>query len=401
MKKFLLLAAAGFALSVSAQNVTENKMSFGYTQLPLMPLDASTSTYNIVVERQYEKANEDSLVAYQARLEAAQIKYEAELAAWESKRDVILRDYYTKMATWQKAVNAAQAAQKPVDPIIPDRPVMDEVEDPQLHTDIEDSKVDAFFSLQGYDKGEGGAKITITINPISNVVYGSKTTGSAATTKYQYFVQYKMPVNVSVEDPNKGTVWQTILYNNVRTYNINTYQSQYEHDLWLIDNKETFWAKFESDVRSITLKDVNKQLNDNCGYPVYNHSTEIYTVKKHKKHQYNDLTNAYTAAMQGYQLIGQELDHSAAASKLKEAIKIWEAALAESNVSDNKSRINDKVTALIYCNIANAQIWLNEFNKAEANLNLAISIGVNKFKRIANGLKGTSERNKKRFNANK
>ena len=401
MKKFLLIAAAGMALTASAQNVTENKLSFSYTQLPLLPLDESTTVYNIAVERHFENANEDSLVAYQARLEAAQMKYEAELTAWETKRDVILKDYYTKMSTWQKAVNAGQASQKPVDPIIPERPVMDEVLEPQLHSDIEDSKVDAFFNLQGYDKGEGGAQITVTINPIANVVYGSKTTGSAATTKYQYFVQYKMPVNISVEDPSKGTVWQTILYNNVRTYNINTYTSQYDHDLWLIDNKETFWAKFESDVRNITLKDVNKQLNDNCGFPVYNHSTEIYTVKRHKDHQYNDLVNAYTAAMQGYQLIAQELDHSAAEPKLREAIKIWEAALTESQVNNNKARINDKVTALLYCNIANAQIWLNEYSAAEANLNLAISVNVNKFKRIANGLKGTSERNKKRFNANK
>lgn len=401
MKKFLCFVLLSITSAVTAQNVTENKLSFSYTQLPLTPLDKSTSKYKIAVERHFEKANEDSLLAYQARLEAAQIKYEAELADWQTKRDATLRDYFTKMAAWQKAVNAGETIQKPLAPLVPQKPIIDEVLEPQLHADIEDTKVDGFFNLQGYDKGEGGALVTVSINPIGNLKFDSKISGSGATTKYEYFVRYTMPVNIKVEDPFKGTVWQTILFNKTRTYSINTYGSQYEHDLWLIDNRENFWAKFESDVRNSTLKDVNKELNDNCGFPVYNHATEIYTVKRHKDHEHNDLVNAYSAAVQGYKLIAQELDHSAAESKLREAIKIWEIALTESKVNDNKARINDKITALIYCNIANAQIWLNEFDAADTNLNLALSLNINKFKRIANGLKATAERNKRRFNANK
>jgi hypothetical protein len=399
MKKVLLLMMAGFSTLAMSQNVTENKLSFTYTQLPLNPIEKSATNYSVVVERHYEQANEDSLVAYQARLESATLTYDAEVLAWEQRKKVIYRDYFTKMAVWQKAVNAATPATKPTDPIIPPGPIMKRVKDPMMHGDIEDASVTNAITLQGYDQGEGGAIVTVGINPISSMQIVMKKTGTAAQTKYVYTVNYRMPVNVKVEDGN-GIVWQTILLNDVRSYDINTYASQYEHDLWWIDNEATFWSKFESSARNSSMAEVQKQLNDQCGFPLKTRSMEIYTVKKFKDHKYNDLVNAYTAATQGYMKVGTELDHSDSGPKLNQAIAIWKQALGESNVADNKARVNDKVTALLYCNLAEAYLWLNDFDQSLTYINLAKNAGVNKFKRISTAIDGRRSINKTRYQAN-
>ena len=120
MKRSIFLLMALMASVSFGQNVTENKVSFNYIQLPTNPISEDYTTFNVIVERKYEQANEDSLQAYQVRLEQATLQYEAELNAWKEQRKVVLRDYYTKMAAWQKQVNAGNtAAQKPTDPIIP------------------------------------------------------------------------------------------------------------------------------------------------------------------------------------------------------------------------------------------------------------------------------------------
>jgi hypothetical protein len=400
MKRVILLCLTVISTISLAQNVTENKLNFSYTQLPLVPISMEYTNYNIVIERNYEKANEDSLMAYQVRLEAATIAYDTEMAAWQAQKKAVFQDYYTKMAVWQKAVNAGTPSQRPIDPIIPIQPTMAVVKDPGLNSDIQDATVNSQINIQGYDMGEGGATITLGINPLSNVAVVMKKSGAAAATKYAYSVNYQLPVNVKVESPAQGVIWQTILSNSVQSYAIKSYASEYEYELWKLDNEETFWADFETKVRAKVLIEVNNQLNSQHGFPVKSHSIEINTVKKHKGHQYNDLTNAYTAASQGYMKVAGALDHGLASQQLNQAITIWKKILTESNVGDNKARVNDKVTALLYCNLADAYCWLNDFNSARTYVNLAKNSGVGKFKRAADGIESIISINETRYKAN-
>lgn len=401
MKKALLLFVVGIGTLSFGQNVTENKVSFNYIQLPTNPISTDYNTFDVIVEKKYEQANEDSLAAYQIRLDMAQQKYDAELNAWREKNKVVWRDYYTKMAAWQKQVNAGNtAAPKPTDPILTPRPVMDEVREPNMHSDIEDGAVKNAISLAGYDRGEGGATITIGILPVSNVNVTMKKSGSGTSTKYTYTANYRLPFEVKVEDPASGVVLQTILMNSNRTSTIGTYASQYEYDLWLIDNREQFWPDLEKKARNSGLQQVNNHINDKCGFPVKSNLSEVYTVKKFKEHQYSDLTNAYTVASQGYQMVGQSRDRKGCHSKLIEAIKIWETALKESNPGDKKSRVNDKVTALLYVNIGEAYMWMSNFDQAEIYFNQAIGMNVRKFKKRAESLKSYMNERKMRWNTN-
>ena len=75
--------------------------------------------------------------------------------------------------------------------------------------------------------------------------------------------------------------------------------------------------------------------------------------------------------------------------------------LKESNIKDKKARIDKNVTAAIYCNLAEAYIWLNEFDNAEINANKAIGVGVNKYEKHGRALIPFIRDVKNRFNANK
>lgn len=400
MKKTLLccfVAVTGISFS---QNVTENKVNFGYIQLPENPIDESYTTFEVFVERTYEKANEDSLMAYQTQLEIAAANYEAELTAWRAQEKNQQREYLKQMAVWQKQIDAGQAAQQPIRPNPLPQPVMAEVKDPWLHSDITDEAVTNQISLEGYSKAPGGASITIGVLPISDFSIVNKKSGSGTSTKYAYTANYKLPVTIKVETPSQGVILNTIIRNNVQSYNIETYVTPYDFQLWWLDNEATFWADFEQKVRNTVFAETKKTLNNKCGFPVKTRACEVYTVKKFKDYAYNDLTNAYTAAQQGYMAISGSRDYSGGHAKLREANNIWEQMLTESNLADKKSRVNDKVTALLYCNLAESYCWLNDFNNAMKYVNLAKGAGVNKFKRIAERIENVINNNKKRYNAN-
>ncbi|UKN00487.1 hypothetical protein K6119_12170 [Paracrocinitomix mangrovi] len=401
MKKMILLMVAGISTLAMGQNVTENKVSFNFIQLPSNPISTDYKTFNVLVERKYEQANNDSLVAYQAKVEQATLEYEALLIAWKEQVKNAKKNYLTQMVTWQKAVNGGNTTVvQPKEPIYPSAPIMREIPQPLLHADVLDDQVSNSVSLAGFDRGEGGATITVGILPISNYEIKMSQKGEGAAIKYTYTANYKLPLELKVEDPSSGVVLQTIILNSIRSYTIGTYASQYEYDLYALDNESKIWTDVENSARSTSYSQINTFINDKCGYPVKTRTCEIYTVKKHKDHQYNDLVNAFTVASQGYQMVGQSRDRAAAKGKINEAITIWKTMLKESNMGDNKARVNDKVTALLYTNLAEAYIWLSEFDTAEMYINQAIGAGVFKFKKAAEDLRGLLNERKLRWNTN-
>ena len=401
MKRSIFLLFTALSIVGYAQNVDENRVTFNYIQLPTNPINSQYKTFNVVVERKFEQANEDSLAAYQSRLQQSTMEYEALMADWRERKKAAFRDYYTRMAAWQKLVDAGNAtAVKPADPIVPPQPVQAEVAQPRLHSDVVDDQVSNAISLAGYDRGDGGATITIGVLPLSNVSIKMAKKTSGSKVKYHYTVNYKLPLEIKVEEPSQGVILQTIILNGINNYELAAYDSQYEFDLWWVDNQDAFWADVEKKARNSAFAEANTFVNNKCGFPVRSRSIFVYTVKKHKDFTYNDITNAYTAAMQGYQMISQSKDRKTAEGKINEAINIWKQVLTESNVSDNKARVNDKITALLYANLAEAYIWLSDFDSAEMYMNLALNSGVGKFKRAVDDLQPYITERKLRWNTN-
>ncbi len=400
MKLFVPLSFL-FASSLNAQNIADNKVSFDYVQLPTNPVSSQYTSYSLVINKLFEKSNQDSLNLHQARVDAAQVNFDAQYNVWRDQKKAIDRQYLATLASWEKNnLTTGISSPKPERPPYPAQPLKEDVRDPRLHDDITSQYSGSLVRLEGFTAGEGGATVTLDIQPISGITITKKTNGTGATTKFEYSCNYSLPVNIKVECPSKGIVFNTVIGTNVKSYPLNSFATTYDYEIWMMDNYDKFWMDLQSKARADALAEVNTVLNENCGYPVKRRVTEVFSVKSHREFTYADLTTAYTTAEQGYRLIVQNRDHTAAAQKLLEAIANWDAVLKESNVTDKKSRVNDEVTALLHYNIAEAYGWLSQFDEAEKYINLCIADGVMKFKGMAKDLDVFLDAQKVRWNAN-
>ena len=158
------------------------------------------------------------------------------------------------------------------------------------------------------------------------------------------------------------------------------YKSQYDFEIYMLDNEKRFYDELELYARTKAIAEANSFINDQVGYVNKRRNTEIYSVKKFKNYDYSDVTNAYSATVQALSLIGNDRDRSSAQDKFDAALELWREIMQESNTYDKKARINNKISAMIQCNIAEIKIWQSKFNEANATLNLALNSGVLKAK---------------------
>ena len=383
------------------QNVQDQKVSFKYIQLPSNPIAKGISNYNLVTDLSgYVKSNEDSMSVYQNKLST----FEAEFATWLEDKKRVDKLYLMELAKWERAVNAtvspAVAPVMPIKPPYANQPVKEEIRLPLLTEDVTEVQTNSSINLEGYTKGEGGAIVTLAILGFQNASITVKKTGTGAATKYKYTSSCKMPVKVTIEVPGEGVILSETVNDNLQTSVIKSYDNQYEHQVWLIDNYDTFWAERQKALLSSALKAANALINDKCGYPKRTRSTEIYTVKKHKGHDYSDLIDAYTNVKSGYDLLFKDVERKSAIAKIENGIEIWEDALEETNPFDNKDRVNKKVTALLYANLAEAYMWINDFDAADNYLQKAKIGGVSKYKTFAKRLQSVLNGLKARYEAN-
>ena len=130
MKRLLLVNFFLFSLTIGlGQNINDNKVSFGYIQLPLIIIDDAYNNYEVRVSHTYRAANEDSLILFQARQDAAMQLFERNRVRYQQSRDSLQRVYLIQLATWEKQVNAGavtgtgQPLPKPNPPLFPEPPM--------------------------------------------------------------------------------------------------------------------------------------------------------------------------------------------------------------------------------------------------------------------------------------
>ncbi len=388
MKRILLASALMLIGSVSfGQNINDHKINFNFIQLPLLKIDTQYDNYSVKVEHAYRQANEDSTVMFSARQEVAMQLFMQSNEQYHRERDSLERIYLAQMSSWEQKVNAGttnpdgtQLAQ-PVAPMYPPAPVMDLIEAPMSHSEFQENMATDRINLSGYTTGEGEVEITITIHPIRSYRIVESKKGTGASTKYNYTARYVMPIGLRVANPSQGIMMETTLYESERTYNLPSQKSKYDHELYMKDNKETFFRQMETAGRNSAISQLNDHLNNHFGFVQRTRSAEIYSVKSFKGFDYTDVTNAFTQITFALQAVGSDRDRSGAMSLIDAAISTTETILAESNIGDKKSRINDKVTAMLQCNLAELYMWKADFNKCDGLANLAMNSGEGKAKR--------------------
>lgn len=385
---FFLLLIVQFSFS---QNINDNKVSFQYTQLPLIKVEKAYQTYETRVEHGYLESNKDSLANYELRKEAAQKNYEQAYANYKLRKQNDLIRYYQDMDKWEQNVNAGKLTAdgkqlpQPIKPMPPVPPSYLDVPEPRLSAPLSEDAVKTAVHISGFKEGLGGSILTIDIQAIRAIRIIEKKHGSGVNTRYKYTCEYQLPVIVTFTTPTDGVLLREVILQNVQTYKMKDQKTQYAHKAYILQQGNKFYADLEQYARNKAIKAAGEYINNQLGYVVKTRKTEIYSVKKFKNYDYSDVTNAYSSTVAALQLVRKDLNHSAAKSKLQNALSQWKEIMLESNDYDKKARINNKISAMIWCNIAEVQFWLNQFDDAQATLNLAENARVLKAKNHAKG----------------
>lgn len=406
MKKLLLIPALlGTFSFVSAQIINDNKVGFGYIQLPQVKVDDQFTSYEVKVVHGYKTSNSDSLAAFDLNKKVSIEVFEMMMANYHSQTDSLEALHLRNMATWQGKVNAGltqadgTALPQPIRPVSPIAPVYPRFDAPLLHADYTDDAVINAINIEGYTKGMGGFVVTADLQAIQSISFSNKKSGSGASTKYTYTAHYKLPVLLTVESPTQGKLVFLRILEGMQTHKIGEYKTKYDFELYQLQNKAKIHADIERAARVKAVRQVSTYLNDQIGYMKKRRNAEFYSVKKFKDYDYSDVTTAYSLSIEALNLFSDDRYRDGAMSKLDEAIAAWKEVLQESNTYDKKARINTKITAMVQCNLAELYAWKGEYAQTDLNVNLAINAG-GKFKRHAQGEKSFYANQKLRWNAN-
>lgn len=404
MKRLLLIVSFIGSFSIAfGQIIDDNNIQFTYTQLPYFKIDKLFTKYDVKIVHGYEQSNQEVLAAHELNKQAALDIYEQAMIQHKQTIDALDINYYRLMSKWEKDVNAGKtqanglALVQPPAPVYPPAPVFLGLEAPRLNTPMDENSVLSSINIAGFDKGLGGFVVTVNVLGLDNIQISESKKGSGTTTKYTYTATYTLPVEVTVETPTQGKLIYLRIMEGRQSYTIGTYDSKYDHNVFMLTNKEKFHSDLEIAARNKAIAETNDYLNDQIGFVQRTRNAEIYSVKRFKSYDYSDVTIAYTKTVQALMLVSQDRNRASAKAKIDEALAEWKMIMEESNNYDNKARINDKITAMIQCNMAELLAWKGDYDQAQMNVNLAINEG-GKFKRHASGEQNFYADQKKRWN---
>ena len=383
MKKIMVLACL-ISLQVTGQNIDDNFVNFNYTQLPLISVDESLRSYRFEVVTDVEGANMDSTATYQIRLDNAVSLYQKRMDTWLSKMSLLQQQ--------ENTTGTSQSANYPT------QPSLELVLKPVQHTVTTNVSAEG-IKISGFNEGDNGLLIRYTLLPIKNVKFSYSKKGEAANTKYDYKCSYMLQAKMEVIDPNNTVLFEKMV-GRAKTKGLGKYKSTYDFAKWYMNNRETFYAQIESEGRKAAISGSGSALDNQFGYINKNRKAEIYSVKKYKDYDYTDVVMAYNQTTEALLKVGNERDRSGAMDDLEKARDMWLKILEESNLQNKKERINAKISAMIWCNLAEIAVWMADFNEADNQVSKTMNSGIMKAKSHIKGEKPFYADQKNRWNAN-
>lgn len=140
--------------------------------------------------------------------------------------------------------------------------------------------------------------------------------------------------------------------------------------------KSSFIQKTQKEEDKASLRVAKDFLNGALTFTYIPQEIEVYYFKD-KNHDYSDLEKAATIASEGYDDLKDNYNDKTGQSKLKQAISIWEKALAESTPDNKDSKINKKVSMTLSENLGRAYMYLMDFEKAQSTVKSALDLQKN------------------------
>ena len=350
MKYFTLgLAALAFG-TVNAQNVQRESVQVEYISRPSEPLPAGVTTYNVVVNQSYRDQFESELQQWEIDTQLAQETYAAEMEAYNAK------------GTGAKILERALLDEKKPQLVLPRKPVATErIFEPGIIS----SKID----MQGMTRTEGGATVTIEIQYFEGSAPEDgqqeiKDKEGNVSYKYYRTMKYRQPVRVTLQLPDGSIAIDEVLTSSedFTTYTSDKYTSKSAlNKAWNQTSVNNRLSQRSVEAGCIAI---NSILNDRFCFSKKTRPMTIYHAKTKKKVDYTDLNNAaldMKMAMEKYIDRPEE-----AAEGIRACVAVWERVLTEADFENKKARINRKMAGLLYLNLINANIWLEDYDRVDA-----------------------------------
>ena len=349
MKYFTLTLAALACLTMNAQNVQRETMSVEYISRPSEPLPAGVTTYNVEVTQTYRDQFEAELEQWEIDTQLAQETYDAEMEAYNSK------------GTGARILERALLDEKKPQLVLPRKPVANER---LFEPGIISSKID----MQGMTRTEGGAMVTIEIqffeaSAPEDAKQEIKDKEGNVSYKYYRTMKYRQPLRYTVQLPDGSVIVDEVLTSSedFTTHTSNKYTTKSAlNKAW---NQTSVNNRLSQTSVEAGMLVINNILNDRFCFAKKTRPMTIYHAKTKKKVDYTDLNNAaldMEMAMEKYLNNNDE-----AVAGIQACVKVWEAALAEADFDNKKARINRKMAGLLYLNLINAHIWLEDYDRVD------------------------------------
>ncbi|MDB2526343.1 hypothetical protein N9X53_06625 [Mariniblastus sp.] len=383
MKKLIYFTCL-FCLPVTAQNIDDNFVTFNYTQLPLTSVEEGLRSYRFEVVTDVEGANMDSTSTYQIRLDNAVSLYQKRMETWLSK-----------MSLLQQQENSSGLSQSMN---YPTKPSLDLVLKPIQHS-VSTNATASGIKISGFNEGADGLLVKYTLLPLKNMKFSYSKKGEGANTKYDYKCSYTLHAKMEVTDPSNTVLFEKIV-GGTQIKSLGKYKSTYDFAKWYMNNRASFYSQIESEGRKAAVSGSAGALDSQFGYINKSRKAEIYSVKKYKDYDYTDVILAFDQTSEALIQIEGSRDRSEAMDALDNAREMWLTILEESNLQNKKERINAKISAMIWCNLAEIAVWMADFNEADNQVSKTMNSGVFKAKSHIKGEKSFYADQKTRWNAN-
>lgn len=263
--------------------------------------------------------------------------------------------------------------------------------------------VTSYLILDGYDKKPENA-ITYKVifhgfdykEPVLKTRLTKKTNNGQVydVTIYHFEMLYRHPMSVKLINPDgtsflECTIPQT---NECAIYKTDESNNQYSLNF---KKEDVLMALIDKSVE-VNLKLINNHVNEQSGKSLIERRSTLYNVIAKRNQNYDDLKQAFEFALSAYNQLTSNKE--SALISLEKAIALWEKALTEFDPDNKKCRINKNVTQVLHFNCAEAYIWLNQFEKADAHITKYMSLQPNRRElKLITSLKDLADDQRSRF----
>ena len=398
-----------------AQDIDYNDLKFDYIQLPMKPLqDRSIKNSQSKVVLKYMDDINAAKGSYQDRVRKAEEDYQKAMEFYYVQLKLADDQYNKEMEEWNKKSLAEKLLlgdkNKPQKKYIAQPYKQMPVEQKYQKSFDTDMLASKYFKVEGFNNAPGGLVITVKLlgfdsqepelqTSTVNTVNAQKQ--QVTITKYKYLVKYKHPVGYSAElfgnVIHEDYPVETTNYSSIVTQE---FDNQGSLQSWWNGAKDGFIANLQERVMNENCQKLGTMISDMFGYRKINYATELMTVDEKKN--YDDIKEAYTAAIAGYSALVNDQTKAAAIPNLRKAIDIWENAMKESNIESRKARIDRGVTKGLLVNLQQAYMWIDEYDKSDACYQKLMALDPdNTNKKRAERIKALATSQRERWNSNK